>query len=329
LDLAPPAIAAPQAQTATPFPDTVPPIDGPAPILLSVTVDTDTDTSTVLNFHLGTRYAGQPQIQKPDPDTLQIILPGLAGVVPGQYTVDTKAIESLSSAVNGGKTTLTVKLARPMGAQVIAGPEGVSLLLYKPNVGNGKIAGKLIVVDPGHGGHDSGATSGELREKDLNLSIGLQLARKLAQAGATVILTRQTDVFIPLMTRSVISNDAHADFFISCHINSTGNSERLSGTTTYHHIGNKVAYLLAESIQHEIAKVNGLPNKGAVSDGTIYSSGFSVLRHTTAPAVLVEMGFINHPKDRARMQSKDFQDSVTNAIVKGVRVFLGDVKPNE
>jgi N-acetylmuramoyl-L-alanine amidase len=322
---------APAVQNAT-APTVVPPIPTNSStepgVPLTVTVDSDSPRSTTLGFHLS-NFQSDPTVQTPDPDTVQITLPGVTTSVAAGFKAATEAVESVDTKPGSNGTIITIKLARPMGVEVSSASSGITLTLLKPNVGDGRLAGKIIVVDPGHGGHDRGAHFGSLNEKDLTLEIGRQLGVKFAEAGATVIMTRRTDVFIPLMTRSDISNENHANFFISCHINSTGGEGSQSGTITFHHLGNQIGYLLARCIQSEIAKVNHLPNLGAWSDGKIYGSGFSVLRHTDAPAVLIEMGFINHPRDRARIITADFQDSVTSAVVRGVRVFLGETKANE
>ena len=155
------------------------------------------------------------------------------------------------------------------------------------------------------------------------------IAERLMAEGATVIMTRSTDVFISLNKRAQIANSSGADFFISSHINSTGGAATQSGTITFHHKGNALGKQLATCIQNEIAKVNKLPNKGVWSDGKIYQNGFAVLRQTTMPGVLLELGFINHPKDRARMVTEEFQQSVAAAVVRGMKVFLGDAKKND
>jgi N-acetylmuramoyl-L-alanine amidase len=196
-------------------------------------------------------------------------------------------------------------------------------------VGNGKLAGKLIVVDPGHGGKDRGANSNGVFEKDLNLKIGRLVAEELAKAGATVIMTRKTDVFISLNERALIAERNKADLFVSCHINSTGGSGSQSGGITFHHLGRPVSRLLAECIQDELAKIGGIPDRGVWSDGKIYRSGFAVLRQTTMPGVLLELGFINHSRDRARLVQEDFQRGVAAAVVRGIKVFLGDAKKND
>jgi len=198
--------------------------------------------------------------------------------------------------------------------------------LIKPNVGNGHLAGKIVVVDAGHGGHDSGAKSPakDAFEKNLTLKIAKQLSNRLTAEGATVIMTRTTDTFIELKERAMIANRNGAHFFISCHINSNVVSNSTSGGMTFYHKKDPIGQLLADCIQREIAKVSGLKSMGTWSDQRIYQSGFAVLRHSTMPAVLIEFGFINHNFDRKRMVTADFQSDVAGAIVKGLKVYLGE-----
>jgi N-acetylmuramoyl-L-alanine amidase len=97
----------------------------------------------------------------------------------------------------------------------------------------------------------------------------------------------------------------------------------------FHHKQEPLGKLLAECISREVAKVSELPNMGVISDGRIYNSGFAVLRNSTMPGVLCELGFINHNKDRRRMVTADFQKKVAEAIVRGIQIYLGERKPNE
>lgn len=296
------------------------PATGPLPLV----VDSATDKQTNLLIKLPDYLQGNPQFRNPDPSTLEVTLPNVQMTLPDGFQLDSEDVLSATTRIEGTSTILVLNLARPLGAEVWSAPDGVRIRLIRPDVGNGKLAGKVIVVDPGHGGHDRGAHDGGVNEKDLNLSIGKLLASQLAAEGATVIMTRKTDVFIPLDTRAAIANKSHADFFISCHINSTGGDGLQSGGITFHHKGKPICRLLAECIQQEIAKVSGLPNLGAWSDGKIYRSGFAVLRETNMPGVLLELGFINHPRDRKRIVTPEFQKAVTAAVVRGIKVFLGN-----
>jgi N-acetylmuramoyl-L-alanine amidase len=214
-----------------------------------------------------------------------------------------------------------------MGAEVWSDGKTIQIQLLKPDIGDGKLAGKIVVVDPGHGGTDNGAHSDGIFEKDLTLGIAKLLSAQLGAQGATVMMTRKTDVFIPLPERVAIANRNKADFFISCHINSSKRPS-MSGTLVFHHEGRSNSQVLAECLLPEIGKVSGLPAKGVWSDGRIYKTGFAVLRGTKMTGVLVEFGFINQAVDRARMVRTDFQKSVAAAIVRGLRVYLGDAKDN-
>lgn len=268
-----------------------------------------------------------PQITRVDPLTLELklpkTLPDESAVPP---TIDGITVETTSDAQG---TTLRLVTDRPMGLQFSSSATSVQLTLVKPKVGDGRMAGKVIVVDPGHGGNDPGARSpaGEVFEKQLNLAISKLIAKELSSQGATVIETRDTDVFIPLKERAEIANRNNAAFFVSVHINSNRVNNSASGTITFYRGGNSMSQLLADCIHNEIKKIPNMPSMGVWSDTRIYDTGFAVLRYSKMPGVLLELGFINNSKDRKRMMEKDYQDHVARAVVKGIRVYLGDVKP--
>jgi N-acetylmuramoyl-L-alanine amidase len=301
-----------------------PPLDS-----LPLQIQQETGNRVSLSIPLGERITGPAEVRIADETTLEITLPGIYLDLPVDFNLNSPSVSGTHTYKSDLGTVLTLTLTRPMGAEVVTQGGTVLITLSKASVGNGSLAGKIIVVDPGHGGHDGGARSGGVREKDLNLKIGKLIAERLMAEGATVIMTRSTDVFISLNKRAQIANSNQADYFISTHINSTGGAATQSGTITFHHKGNALGKQLASAIQNEIAKVNKLPNKGVWSDGRIYQTGFAVLRQTKMPGVLLELGFINHPKDRARMVTEDFQQSVAAAVVRGMKVFLGDAKKND
>ena len=290
---------------------------------LPLAVDIEGPSATLLSIRTGATIA--PTYAKTSPTTLEITLPGLQMTLPDGFTLNTPSVVSATTRIQSGATVLLLELPRPMGVEVWSDANGVQIQLLKPEVGNGRLAGKVIVVDPGHGGHDAGAHAGGVQEKDLTLAIGRLLSAELSAQGATVIMTRRTDVFIPLPERCAIANRNRADFFISCHINSSKRAS-MSGTIIFHHKGKSMGQLLAECVMGEVAKVSKLPAKGAWSDGKIYDSGFAVLRGTKMPGVLCEFGFINQPTDRSRMVTSDFQRAVAAAVMRGIKVYLGDAK---
>lgn len=299
-------------------PPTVPEV--PAPIAVSVV--SDDAGKTALSIPLTGRIKGPATFDKPDATTLVVVLPFVQGYLLPDFATPTNAVASFETEIRGFDTVLTLRLARPMGADVTTSPEGVTITLVKARTGTG-LAGKVVVVDPGHGGHDTGAKSAGVFEKDLTLAVSKMVTEELLRAGATVIMTRKTDVFIPLDIRSDIANRNRADLFVSVHINSTARAGSQSGAISFHHKDNPTGQTLAGYIQDEMAKVNGLPNKGVWSDGRIYQSGFAVLRNTRQrAAVLLELGFINNTKDRSRMTTDDFKTKVAAAIVRGIQNYL-------
>lgn len=296
---------------------------------LPLILQQETDSRVSLRVSLSERLTGNPEVRNLDPNTLQIKFPGVQLNLAEGFRLESNSVTSAQTEIVDGATVLTLTFARPMGAEVVNQGGVVIISLLKPNIGDGKLAGKLIVVDPGHGGHDGGSRGGGVLEKNVNLAIGKLISAALTAEGATVIMTRTTDVFIPLTQRADIANRSNADFFISNHVNSNAKPGSKSGTITFHHKGRDISRILAQCIQTELAKVNKLPDLGAWSDGKIYDTGFSVLRNTRMTGVLLELGFVNHPKDRARMVTEEFQRSVALAVVRGIKVFLGDAKKSQ
>lgn len=243
---------------------------------------------------------------------------------------ESETIQSMTVRDTGDASVIRITTARPMGVQVSSVDNAVLLTLHKPS-GSARLTGRVIVIDPGHGGKDSGARSpvGDLCEKQLTLPIGEDLAAALAASGASVIMTRNSDVFIPLPERPSIANRAGADLFISVHANSNRVSGSRSGTTTYYHGSDPNGKLLAECVEHEIGAVSGMPMIGTVSDTSRYKSGFAVLRGCRMPAILIETGYINTQSDREKLADPSVQKEIAGAVVKGVKEFFGDAKQEE
>lgn len=179
------------------------------------------------------------------------------------------------------------------------------------------LKGKVIVIDPGHGGSDVGAigTKTSIEEKTLNRSTALQLATKLRQRGAKVIMTRTGDNEKPsLADRAAISKANAADAFISIHYNSS--IKPTSGTLTFFYSETR-DYPLARSIEARLQKNQGLPSNG-VSFGN-----YHVLRENTRPSVLVELGFLSNPKDEAIIRTANYQEKAAQAIADGLADYFG------
>ncbi len=304
--------------TATEQPP-APPLPTVGPLLAT----RSTPTEQTFELRLPPDWTTKCRIERAAPDRLVLRVPAAQWVPP---EAPLPALRSIETESDGVSLQIALNMERPMGVRSVVERNLLRFTLVRPDVGDGKLAGKVVVVDAGHGGSDPGARSlgGKVLEKDLNLAMALEIANQLTRSGADVILTRASDVFLPLRERSEIANRSNAAFFISVHVNSNRVSNSRSGTMVFHHKTDPIGQLLADCIQREIGKTSGLPNLGTWSDGRIYASGFAVLRYAKMPAVLLELGFINHATDLRRIQTEDFRKKVASAVVKGLRVFLGD-----
>lgn len=293
------------------------------------TIETPNPSEWLIRIPTEGSLLAPPSGRYEDPTRITILLTGAR--VPDQWTLPENGfvLSSVIEATQPGMLRISMELSQPMGFMLGATPgREVRLRFLKPKSADGKLAGKTIVVDAGHGGTDSGARApdGSMQEKNLTLSISRLVADALAKEGAAVILTRSDDTRVPLKERSDIANRSRADLFVSIHINSNRVANSRSGVTTYYHRNEPMGVLLAECLRRELAKVSGLPDLGTASDTRVYASGFAVLRNSTMPAVLLELGFINHAGDRKRISTKDFQNKVSEAVSKGLKVYLGDAK---
>ncbi|HAM80838.1 N-acetylmuramoyl-L-alanine amidase family protein [Ornithinibacillus bavariensis] len=178
----------------------------------------------------------------------------------------------------------------------------------------GLLSGYTIVIDPGHGGKDPGALGQQnILEKDMILVVSLRIAEQLKQAGATVILTREDDSFVSLQQRVQLSNQNHADAFISIHFNAY-DEDYVGGFHTYYYRNGE---RLAQTIQKTLAEKIHLRNRGVIQHG------YTVLRENHQPAVLIELGFITNKKELATIQTDAYQNSVAEAIMEALVKYLG------
>ncbi len=186
------------------------------------------------------------------------------------------------------------------------------------------LKGKTIVIDAGHGGRDAGAMrrlsapKGQqgafVMEKDINLSVALKLADKLKARGATVVMTRNTDVFVSLADRVTMSNGVQPDLFLSVHSNAH-HDRTFDGIETYYtHTSSQCP---AERIQN--ALVVGLPETG----NWVRQRGLYVTNHATVPAVLAEIGYLSKPSKLKLLNTQAYQDRVASALAQGVVDYFG------
>lgn len=221
---------------------------------------------------------------------------------------------------------------------------------------------RRIVVDPGHGGHDPGAIGPTgLQEKEVVLAIGLKLRDLLKdELGLDVVMTRSTDVFIPLEERTAIANKVNADLFLSVHANAAANRNAAGIETYYLNLAKteKTAQLAAKENGTSLEKVSVLQAilfdlmanyklndsahmaeevqkavykkiRGQHADAKnlgVKQGPFYVLVGATMPSILVESAFVSNPQEEARLRDPAYQELTAEGIMEGVRGYISSLK---
>ncbi|MEO0293073.1 MAG: N-acetylmuramoyl-L-alanine amidase [candidate division WOR-3 bacterium] len=216
---------------------------------------------------------------------------------------------------------------------------------------------RTIVIDPGHGGEDPGATYKDIKEKDIVLKVGKELYEKLKNKGFNVIMTRTEDVFLPLKTRTRFADSVRADLFVSIHCNAAPYKREMEGAETYFlsaarsdwartveatensairfevkegggiseldYILNDLAQtqFLEESQQAAICIQESMVHKTGLYNRGVKQANFYVLRLNFMPAVLVEIAFITNSSDRGRLLNENFIKGISEAIAEGIEAY--------
>ena len=196
---------------------------------------------------------------------------------------------------------------------------------------------RRIVIDPGHGGRDSGAVNEayRLKEEALALDVSRRLKVLLEGAGYEVVMTRESDVYIPLQQRPLIANRAGADLFVSVHFNAA-HSATASGYESFAltpqfqasskfskasrldrlaHLGNQQDpwnTLAGYHLQRALVKRLGGPDRG------LKRARFAVLKYLNCPGVLVELGFLSHPASAQKMRAATFRQTLAQSLFEGI-----------
>ena len=200
--------------------------------------------------------------------------------------------------------------------------------LYANNDVTARLSQKVIIVDAGHGGIDSGANRPGVLEKDINLAIALELKQILNHYGAKVVLSRQSDVELSsecdnervkgryhrdLAARVEMAEESDADLFISIHANAASKTSQ-RGTEVYYYAKSAISKDLSTAIQAQLQKITQ-------NLSTIRSGDFFVLRRNKVPAVLIEVGYITNPEERTLLQSAEYQRKIAEAIGSAINSF--------
>lgn len=245
---------------------------------------------------------------------------------------------------------------------------GLSVLLLFVGCGGPNVdrSGSVVVIDAGHGGHDTGALGANKREKDLVLQVTKKLYYEFKDEGYEVYLTRASDRFLKLGQRTRIADKKDAQVFISIHANAISDRSRfndIEGIETYYLQKTRDAKsqriaarenasvlegtdalsqdVIIDSVlngpkiieSHKLAidvqrhMVKNLKNEyRGVKDGGVRPAPFYVLVGASRPSILVEVGYITNPKERERLFTSDYQEEIVEGIVKGVGRYIDNRK---
>ncbi len=194
-----------------------------------------------------------------------------------------------------------------------------------------------VIIDPGHGGKDSGALGKNVNEKNVALSISRKLANILIKNGFKVIMTRNRDVYLPLKTRPDVANKFKGDIFVSIHCNSAGKD--ITGIETY-------VYAPSDTPTTYSKETPNAKNEGDIyaqnsanlgyniqaslatlgqNDRGLKHARFAVLKYSSVPSALIETGFLSSSSDESKLKSDSYQTSIAQMIAEGIMKYKNNV----
>ena len=186
----------------------------------------------------------------------------------------------------------------------------------------GETMATKIFIDPGHGGPDPGAVGNGVTEQAVNLNVSKELARLPQEAGYEVMLYRTTanenvlaNKNADLRNRANMANAWGADYFVSIHTNSSVNPAANGAEVYVYRLGTPAAEL-AQSVLDAIVRDLGSKDNG------VRQANFAVLRRTSMPAILVELGYLSNPTEALNLNSPAWQKAVAKAIFDGIYAYV-------
>ena len=256
----------------------------------------------------------------------------------GTWTLDAGGFSILlragssSARVNGVKMSLLAPVVRRGDGDWLIGLDDLQYSLM-PFLVDGAIPPtpvRRIVIDPGHGGLDSGAKRAGMQEKDVNLAVAERVAAILRRGRFQVVMTRRRDTSMTLDARADRVRTRNADLYVSIHQNAAAN-EKAFGMEIYFSPKNRYAdasLRLAHAVlEHALSGLGAEPQDAY--DRGIKRANFRVLRRADCPAVLLECGFISNAQDRTRMTDETYLDELANGIAEGIAAYADEISANE
>lgn len=193
------------------------------------------------------------------------------------------------------------------------------------------LSGKTVLIDPGHGGFDAGASANGILEKDINLSVALKLKQCIEENGGTAIMTRETDSSTAnddgssgksakvsdLKNRRSMANQSGADIFVSIHMNKFPQAQYKGAQVFY--AADSQSQLLGEAIQKSLPETlnDGNTRAAKKTDGKIF-----ILKDAKIPSVIVECGFLSNSEEAENLKNNDYQTKLAWAIYLGIDNYI-------
>jgi N-acetylmuramoyl-L-alanine amidase len=264
---------------------------------------------------------------------LEVTLPGLALTKDAKFSYSSALVSSMTvagSPVNSADLLITLNTIDLYKYSFATSGSNSDLNIILLNKTNSTPRGKIVFLDAGHGGRDTGARGSLADEKDINLAVTLKAGELLKQKGIQVAYSRTDDSFVDLEEISNMANKTNASISVSVHCNAN-TSATPGGTETYFYapLSNPDLFVqrddrcrLATLLQTELAKNLQRNNRG------VKESNLSVLRNSQMPSALVEMAFISNPDEQALLMSEDFQNLAAAAIANAVEEYMSGSTDN-
>ncbi|NLB89521.1 MAG: SH3 domain-containing protein, partial [Syntrophomonadaceae bacterium] len=251
----------------------------------------------------------------------------LLGKARSQYSFNSSLIKGVTLEELSGKNpgvimTIATKELGQSSAGV--GSDGAFNIMLRGKSETRQVRENLIVLDPGHGGSDSGARGSTLTEKEVNLDIALQVGEILKKKGYEVEYTRTGDTYVGLQERANIANRLNAAVFVSIHNNSFTTNDKM-GTETFFYapVSNPDLFLQKDDRERLARNIhNQLLSKLRRIDRGVKQENYSVLRNTNMPSALVEIMFINNPTEEQLLKQSNIRALAAEAIAEGIDQYM-------
>ena len=260
----------------------------------------------------------------PDLKKMDITIPSEnSSLIQSAVSIKDNFVEDIKITKDNDDTTVSITFKRGIVYDVLSGNRSEEIKVAVRRDPSIVYNDKTIVLDPGHGGKDPGAISPNgVKEKDVNLAIGLKSKALLESLGYDVIMTRTDDTYVNLYDRANVANNNKADIFVSIHHNSTLNNTVNGLEILYCPRDQGTAkevdqYPLAEAISKGI-----LASTGGKDRGIIQRPGLVVIRETNMASVLVEVGYLSNASDEASIVSEAYQNKVVAGMIKGIQNYF-------